>query len=143
MATITHSIEIDAEATRVWDVVADLPGYAAWNPFLVDGAGDVVESGRLRLRMRFGRRSMTFAPTVQEVDEGRRIRWLGRFGLPGIFDGDHVLDIQPIGAGRARFTQREEFRGVLVPFMGRLLRSTDAGFRAMNEALKIRVEGAA
>ncbi len=143
MATITHSIEINAEAPRVWDVIADLPGYADWNPFLVAGGGDVVASGRMRLRMQLGSRSMRFAPTVQEVDPGRRIRWLGRFGLPGIFDGDHVLDVEPIGDGRARFTQREEFRGVLVPFMGRLLRSTDAGFRAMNEALKARVEGAA
>jgi len=68
---------------------------------------------------------------------------LGRFGLPGIFDGEHVLDIEAIGVGRTRFTQHEEFRGILVPLLRSLLRSTSEGFQAMNEALKARVEGAA
>ena len=143
MATIRHSIDIDGEASRVWNAVADLSDYASWNPFLVEGRGDLVPDRRLRLRMQLGTRQMTFAPTVQEVDEGRRVRWLGRLGIPGIFDGEHVLEVEPIGDGRARFTQEEQFRGVLVPFMRSLLRNTDEGFRAMNEALKTRVESAA
>lgn len=143
MASIRHSIEIEAETGRVWNVITDLPGYADWNPFLVEGKGNLAPEGRLRLRMHVGNRSMVFSPTVQEVDAGRRVRWLGRFGLPGIFDGEHVLDIEAIGVGRTRFTQHEEFRGILLPFLRSLLRSTSEGFQAMNEALKARVEGAA
>jgi hypothetical protein len=142
-ANIKHTIDIEARASHVWAVIADLSGYASWNPFLVDGRGDLVPGERLRLRMQLGARTMTFAPTVEEVDEGRQVRWLGRLGLPGIFDGEHVLEVETIGPARARFTQREEFRGVLVPFMRSLLRSTDDGFRAMNEALKALVERAA
>ena len=43
-----------------------------------------------------------------------------------------------------RFTQREEFRGVLVPLLWKQLDTrTRAGFEAMNEALKARAEARA
>lgn len=49
-----------------------------------------------------------------------------------LFDGEHSLVIQQIAPGRVRFTQREQFTGLLV-------RSTSADtlaqFRAMNTAL--------
>jgi hypothetical protein len=140
MAVIQHSIDIDAAPGRVWSVIGDLPEYPTWNPFLVDGQGEFTVNRRLRLQMRVGTRTMTFRPTVLDVREGRRVRWLGRLGIPGIFDGEHVLDVEPLDSGRSRFTQREEFRGILVPFMRSLLRSTEAGFQAMNEALKARAE---
>jgi hypothetical protein len=143
MASIGHSIEIEAEAAQVWNVVTDLAGYASWNPFMVEAEGELVAGRPLRVRMHVGNRTMSFSPTVQEVDEGRRVRWLGRLGLPGIFDGEHVLAVEAIGAGRTRFTQHEQFRGILVPFLRSLLRSTSEGFQAMNEALKARVETAA
>jgi hypothetical protein len=143
MVRISHSIDIDAEAARVWSVVADLPGYAAWNPFIVNAEGSFGPERQLRLHMLLGTRTITFTPEVKEVDEGRRVRWLGRLWMPGIFDGEHVLEVETIGDRRSRFTQREEFRGVLVPFMRSLLGRTDEAFQAMNVALKARVEGAA
>jgi len=47
--------------------------------------------------------------------------------------------IEPLDANRARFTQREILRGLLVP-LGAQRRNTDAGrgFREMNLALKTR-----
>jgi hypothetical protein len=48
--------------------------------------------------------------------------------------------LEPRADGGTRFTQSEHFRGVLVPFMGRLLASTATGFDAMNEALRLRSE---
>ena len=84
-------------------------------------------------------------PTHHEVPPDRRgfedgavLRWRGRLGLSGLFDGEHELRVEATGPATSRFTQRETFRGVLVPLMGRILADTDAGFAAMNAALDAR-----
>jgi hypothetical protein len=79
-------------------------------------------------------------PRVRAADENRRFAWLGRLGVPHIFDGEHEFVMEPAADGTTVFTQRETFRGALVPFLGRLLAQTKSGFEAMNVALKQRVE---
>ena len=67
--------------------------------------------------------------------------WLGRLGLPGIFDGRHRFDLAPSENGGTLVTQSEQFDGILVRFMRTSLDTqTIAGFEAMNAALKARVE---
>lgn len=39
------------------------------------------------------------------------------------------------------FVNRERFSGILVPFMGKMLRKAEGAFDAMNAALKGKVEG--
>lgn len=143
MSTLEHGTEIGAPAETVWSIIEDLGAYGDWNPFMVAASGSLAVGSRLEIQMRPGTRSMTFRPTVQEVVPGRTLRWLGRFLMPGLFDGAHTLTVEPMGDSLSRFTQREEFRGLLVPLMGGLIRDTDAGFGAMNEALKQRAEATA
>lgn len=84
---------------------------------------------------------MTFRPTVLVAAANREFRWLGRFILPGILDGEHYFQIIPITPNRVRFLQGEKFSGVLVPLAKSGLEGgTKAGFIAMNEALKARAE---
>ena len=68
------------------------------------------------------------------------LRWIGRFLVRGVVDGEHSLRIEPLEAGRSRFVQEERFSGILVGAIGGTLAKTEAGFREMNEALKARVE---
>jgi hypothetical protein len=37
---------------------------------------------------------------VLEVVPGRTLRWLGHLLVPGIFDGEHYFEIEPLGANR-------------------------------------------
>jgi hypothetical protein len=61
--------------------------------------------------------------------------------VPGLFDAEHFLIIQPLEDNRVRFVHREEFRGVLVPLFARSLENnTQRGFEEMNRALKERAE---
>ena len=134
-------IEIDAPTERVWDVLSDLSRYEEWNPFMTQAAGELVEGAKLAIRIQPpGGRQMEFRPTVLEVELRRSVRWLGRFIVPGIFDGEHTLAVEPVGDSAARFTQRERFSGVLTAFSGKLFDRTQIGFEAMNEALKQRCE---
>lgn len=58
-------------------------------------------------RRRHGRRrggTTTFTPVVLAVRPDREIRWIGKVGPGWIFDGEHTLLIEPLGAGRVRFT---------------------------------------
>jgi hypothetical protein len=81
---------------------------------------------------------MTIHPLITEVDEGKRLEWLGRLALPGIFDGDTLSTLRAVGENWARITQAEEFSGFLVSFTRTMLERICAGFEAMNEALRLR-----
>ena len=137
-----HSeIEIEAPPETVWATLTDLERYAEWNPFIVSAEGDVAVGAKLTNRLEPpGGRAMTFRPRVTEVESGRVFEWLGRLGVPGVFDGRHRFELDETGSG-TRLTHCESLRGVLVPLLRKSLDThTLAGFEAMNEALKSRVE---
>ena len=94
------------------------------------------------VRMRpSGTRGMTFRPTVTKVEPNRHLRWLGHLLVPGIFDGEHMFEIEEFERDRVRFVQREVFKGLLVPLLARSLdRDTQRGFEEMNRALRERIE---
>ena len=136
---LTTSIDIDAPPAVVWAVLTDTAAYPEWNPFVRDLGGELVQGGRLRVRIGPpGRRAVTLRPHVVHLEPERQLTWLGRLLIPRLFDGQHSFVLEPRADGGTRFTQSEHFRGVLVPFMGRLLASTATGFDAMNEALRLR-----
>jgi hypothetical protein len=139
--TLVSEIEIDASADRVWTALTDFAAYPEWNPFILEATGTPEPGARLRIRIRPpGGRPMTFRPTVLVAEPGRRLQWRGRLILPRVFDGEHVFEIEPLTEGRVRFTQSERFSGALVPLFAGTLAKTEAGFHAMNAALKARAE---
>ena len=139
---LTSQIDIDATSERVWTVLSDFGSYPQWNPFITSAAGEAQPSSRLVLRMQpVGARGVTLRPTVVEATPGHRLRWCGRFGIPGIFDAEHSFTITARDEGGVRLSQDERFKGLLVPLMARSLdRHTQPAFEAMNAALKHRAE---
>jgi len=141
MREIREQIEIDAPPWKVWSVLIDLPRYAAWNPLAIRGEGVPMPRKRLKVRIASPEgRGMTFRPTVTSYEAGRTFRWRGRLLVPGLLDGEHIHEVEPLEGGRTRYVQRERFRGLLVPLFAGMLEQTRRGFRGMNEALKARVE---
>lgn len=142
MPTIQTSIEIAAEPEQVWQALTDLDSYPEWNPFIIEGSGELRQGEKLKLRMKPpGGKAMTFKPEVLVVDSGSELRWVGHLLFHGLFDGEHWFTLHPDGAG-TKLTQGEYFSGLLPPLMGGMLKKTEQGFRDMNVALKERVEGA-
>jgi hypothetical protein len=136
-------IEIDAPPEQVWRVLTDFGAYPDWNPFIRSIEGNPQVGERLKVRLTPpDSRAMTFRPTVRAAEPARELRWLGRLFVPGLFDGEHRLALEPLEGGWSRFTQSERFSGLLVGLLGRALKATERGFNQMNEALKRRVEGA-
>ena len=142
MKELHSEIEIQASAERVWQLLTDFPGFPQWNPFIRKASGNIRVGERLEIRPQpSGARAMTFRPTVLKAEPNREFRWLGHLLIPGLFDGEHIFTIEPLGGSRVRFTQREVFTGLLVPLLARGLDTdTRRGFEEMNQALKTRAE---
>ncbi len=128
---------------RVWAVLTDFAAYPEWNPFIRSISGELREGAKLEVRIEPpGARATTFKPTVRAVEPSRELRWLGRLLLPGVFDGEHSLRVEPLDGGRSRFVMSERFSGLLVGLLKGTLAKTEIGFEQMNAALKARVEQA-
>jgi hypothetical protein len=138
--TIAVETDIDAPAELVAFVLFEFSSYPAWNPFVREISGHAAAGERLKVRIEPpGAEPISLSPTVLEAGDSG-LHWIGRMLVPGIFDGEHTLEVVATGPNRSVFRQRERFSGVLVPFTGGLLAKTRLGFEAMNRALKERAE---
>lgn len=140
---LNTNIEIDAPANTVWEALIDFSRYSQWNPFIRSIRGEAKQGGQLEVFIQPpGGSGMTFRPVILEMQAGRELRWIGRLLLPGIFDGEHQFQLEPLGENRTRLIHRETFSGLLVPLLwGDLDTKTRQGFEEMNHALKRLVEG--
>ena len=138
-------VVIDASPGDVWITLADFAAFPSWNPFIRKIVGRLEAGARLDVELSPpGSRPVTIHPTVREVQPGRELRWLGHLGVPGLFDGEHCFQIEPLGDGQVRFVQSERSSGVLAPLVLPIVGgSTKRGFEAMNQALKEQVEAKA
>lgn len=141
MKTLSTTIDIDASTEEVWATLIDFPSHERWNPFFarIEGSATVGEKISIVARKSDGGEGMGFTPTILEVEAGRVLRWKGKLLVKGIFDGEHVFELVDIGDGRTRLNHGENFGGILIPFMGKVLKETEEGFRAFNEALAVEV----
>jgi hypothetical protein len=139
---IHTEIDIQATSERVWEILTDFKNFQQWNPFIykIDGTPSVGAKIKLHLRTPKGK-SRTYQPRITKVKPFKEIRWLGKSPIPGIFDGERIFILEPIGANQIRFVHREIFTGLLVDLVGnRLDKDMYSSFNSMNEALKKRAE---
>lgn len=144
MATQLHTqIRIQATPQQVWTVFSDFETYPQWNPFIKKVKGTMKPGGKLDIRLEQpGSKGMNIAPNLLAFEPGKELRWIGHLLVPGIFDGEHCFELHDNGDGSTTFIQRENFKGILLPFLKKMLNTqTRAGFELMNQALKARVEG--
>jgi hypothetical protein len=142
MKELHSQIGINASAERVWRILTDFASYPQWNPFIRRISGELKVGERLDARLEPpGGRGITLRPTILSAEPNRELRWLGHLLVPGLFDGEHSLLIQPLEENRVQFIQSEMFRGLFVPLLARSLdNNTLRGFEEMNGALKERAE---
>ncbi|MGN9837827.1 SRPBCC family protein [Nonomuraea sp. H19] len=141
MRAISSAIDINASPEKVWAVLVDFASYPEWNPFMREASGEAVVGGRLVLRMfPENGRPVTFKPEVLAAEPGKRLKWVGHLIVPGLFDGTHEFTLTATPEGGTHLVQSESFKGLLVPFLGKLIEGTTRNFENLNEALKKRVE---
>jgi hypothetical protein len=135
---IETQIHIHATPEKVWGVLTDFDKYSDWNPFVKSLTGEVAVGNQITVALL----GMAFKPIILKFEKNKELRWLGKLLFKGLFDGEHYFILQENKADTTTFIHGENFDGVLVGlFKKKLLTETIAGFEAMNEALKVRVEG--
>jgi hypothetical protein len=141
MKQLYSEIEIHASAEIVWKHLTDFDKFPEWNSFMRI-VGEPKQGERIQVLIQpSGTKGNTFYPKLVKVEPQRELRWIGRVLIPYLFDGEHIFEIKPIDEKRVLFIQRENFRGILVPFLSKMLdRDTKRGFEEMNQALKERAE---
>ncbi len=136
---------IAAPPEAVWRVLTDLERWSEWNTMIRYEGGRLAVGERLVLRLtpRSGA-GYAFRPTVTALDAPRRLAWVGRTGVPGIFDGAHGYTLRPVD-GATELIDREVYSGLLAPVVERTaaMRDAPAGFAEWDLALKRRVEDGA
>ncbi|MFC3493144.1 SRPBCC family protein [Glycomyces rhizosphaerae] len=138
---IETTVHVDARANEVWAVLTDFPAYGEWNPFITEISGLLAEDERLEASfLQPNGKTNRFRPRVLRVSPARQIRWLGKLGPGGLFDGEHYFVLEPQPDGSTVLTHGERFTGVLVPAMKSLLADTEQGFASMNSALEARLK---
>lgn len=140
--TLVTEIEIDAPRDAVWEVLSDLPRHTDWNPLIQSFSGDLDVGNTLDVIIQLPDFDATAVrPTVLVASENEELRWRGTMGVRGIFDGEHYFVLEETDRGTTLFRHGEDFSGMLVhPVMALIGSKTEAGFVAMNTALKARVE---
>lgn len=135
---IMTSIVIAASPRKVWRVLMDFESYGDWNPFIRRIAGRGVVGSWLEIDIQpQGLAVRRFRPTVLACKAEQYFAWHGELAIPGLFSGTHQFELSPAGGG-TRFVHSEDVSGVLVPLSGKVLTATEAGFKAMNNALEAR-----
>jgi hypothetical protein len=139
---IKSQIVINASPEKVWAVLVDFKNYPNWNTFIQSISGEVKVGNKIEAYIEPPEgKGMAFKPKVLVLNANRELRWIGHLLFSGLFDGEHIFELIDNGNGTTTFIQRENFKGVLVPFFKRMLEvNTKNGFDLMNQELKTWVE---
>lgn len=138
---IETTININASANKIWNVLINFEEYENWNSFIISANGQAEINKNLKITIKVDDyKMMSFKPKILKVKENNELCWLGKVFVSGIFDGLHYFLIKENNDGTCTFTQAEKFNGILIPFFGKTFINTIKGFEKMNEELKKRAE---
>jgi len=133
-------IEIAAAPGAVWAILADFPGYASWNPFIVHIVGELRVGAKLAVTLSPpGGSDTTFHPKVLVADPERELRFRGAL-VRGLFDDEHFLQLAEVSPGRTRVVHGANLTGLMVRAMGGSITNLARGCVYMNQALQRQVE---
>lgn len=138
MKNIITSIIINAPITKVWKVFTDFENYNIWNPFIKSVNGTIEKGNQIEVVLTpQGMSEQIFTPQILDFIPNQSLRWKGKLGVKGIFDGEHYFNFETIESGKTKLTHGESFSGILSGLLLRMIgEKTENGFRAMNQALK-------
>lgn len=130
---ITTQIIIQASPEKVWQILTDFENYPNWNPFIHSISGEMEVGKTIKIELS----DMKFKPKLLVYRKNEELRWIGKLFFKGVFDGEHIFQIQDNKDGTVTFIHKENFNGFLVGlFSKKLDTETKSGFEKMNQKLK-------
>ncbi len=136
---IEQRMGVPAPSLAVWEALADLEGWADWNPLYTRAEGVIRIGGALTLTEAApGKAPVVLAATVVDWTPEMQLIWrVSERG--GMIQRLHYLEIEKLADDACILSSGEDWYGRLAPFVGRTRRrAVRAGLAAMNEALSAR-----
>ncbi|WP_045859460.1 SRPBCC domain-containing protein [Teredinibacter purpureus] len=142
---VRTDVVINASKEFVWETLTRFEDYPSWNPFATSIEGNLIVGENLAVTINVPNQGiMKFRPRIIDVKHNVRFAWQGKVLVKGVFDGEHSFELESISDTQCRLVHREVFSGFLVAMMWKKLsNNTHEGFSHMNQALKLKCEGAA
>ena len=140
---IEHRIGIAAPADVIWDILADVPGWQAWNPLYPSASGviRIGETLKLTLALR-DQKPEVITPRVLDWVPYEQLHWYSSAGN-GMLKALRYLEIEKLDEASCIFSNGELYSGLLGPFVAKRMKGAiRAGFASMGEALKAQAEEA-
>ncbi len=131
---------IDASPERIWALLEDTSGYAAWNPAVVSLEGRIATGEKIKLVASVNPKR-TFTLTVSELEPGRRMVWSEEMGL-GLFRGVRSIELRPLGEAQTEFTMQEIYSGPLAKLITKAIPDLNESFAQFADGLKAAAEAA-
>jgi uncharacterized membrane protein len=97
MWQFTHEEMIDAPVEVVFKIIADLPGYPNWNPFLKSANGKVEVGGVISGKSVVGKYTTSYRHKIFELIPNKSLCWQD-FGFMALF----------VHSRRSRFTEAKD-----------------------------------
>lgn len=130
---------IGASPERVWSLLTDADGYAAWNPAVVSLAGRIEQGQTISLVAAVSPKR-TFRLRVAEARRPERLVWAD--GMPlGLFRGVRTFTLTPQGPESTRFSMEEVYSGPLAPLVTRAIPDLTESFEQFADGLQRAAEG--
>jgi len=134
---IENRIGVQAPAEVIWNLIANLAGWSAWNPLYPQAAGDIRIGSTLTLTLALpGQSPRQIQPVVLEWVPNEQLHWrLSMMG--GLVKTVRYIEIEQLAEASCIVSNGEIFGGLMGPSAAKQMgRSIHRGFKEMNEALK-------
>ena len=133
---IEARVGVQASTDRIWEIVADLPGWSRWNPTFPEASGTIVLGGSMTLLERFeGLPERRAEVRISDWTPLSRLIWVEKRGM--MFNSTRFIDIEELVPGSCIVTVGEIFDGWRAEtYYEKHRLKLKAGYHAMAEALR-------
>jgi len=138
---IERTLEINAPADLVWEVLTDFPRYGEWNPFVVECRSTLKPGEAFDMRVKLMARPQRQVEWMLEHVPGRRFVYRMKPFPLGALHSRRSHEVEPAGAGRTRYRSFFQLDGWMMPLVRGLMGARiETGMRGMWEGLQKRSE---
>lgn len=143
MFEVKSMTNINAPIDIVWQTLMDVDSYKMWSTMLHYEGGTIAKDETITLRLTLPNGTdYQFSPKVVDLQPNKRFAWKATTFINGIFDGEHIFELEAVNDNTTCLTNREVYSGILSPIFKQLpmMKEAPAGFDAMNAEIKAQAE---
>ena len=138
---IEDRIGIQAPAEVIWEIVYDLERWSEWNPTYPHAEGEIRIGQVITAKLALPDQPLQeLKPKILDWVPNQQLHWQLSF-MGGMIRTLRYIEIETLADQSCVVDNGEIFGGMMGPSLGRRMgRTVQRGFKAMNEALKLRAE---